>query len=288
MTAASPEVAGPGASADPATVDPPSGPPRAWLLPAGAAIAFLGSMAGVGGGLFTSPLLTLAYRFPLRRAIATSLVLVMVSALVATATEVLRPDSRVLWSVAVATGLASLVGAEFGFVLSNRLAERRLRQVFVWVLALAGARVFYDALLGGPLEGGSAAAQVRSLDLLIAALAGLGGGVISPLLGIGGGLLVVPALYLFVPAAGFQEARACSLAVMGFTAARSLWLHARVGRVSFAFARWLAPGAVVGAVCGVLTVKRPGFEFVGQLVLGTILWLVAARFVRDLRQRSRS
>ena len=62
---------------------------RRWLLPVGALIAFAGSMAGVGGGLFTGPFLAGYYQILLRRAVATGLILVVVNAIVSTATEVL-------------------------------------------------------------------------------------------------------------------------------------------------------------------------------------------------------
>ena len=41
-----------------------------------AAIAFVGAMCGIGGGLFTVPLLHFGVRLPLKQAVATALVLV--------------------------------------------------------------------------------------------------------------------------------------------------------------------------------------------------------------------
>jgi uncharacterized membrane protein YfcA len=257
---------------------------RRWLVPSGAVIAFLGSMAGVGGGLFTGPLLSLFYGFALRRAVATGLILVFVNALVSTATEVLRDDGRVIWSVVAATAVGALLGAQGGFAISRRLDERRLRQVFVFVLSIAGARVFYDVLHGGRVADLGGGEAISGLHLGLAGLVGLAGGTLAPILGIGGGLLIVPGLYLLVPAIGFPEARACSMAVIVATAARSLYLHGRAGNVSWNLARFLAAGAAVGAVAGVVTVKQPGLALFGQLVLGSTLWLVALRFLRDLRR----
>ena len=261
---------------------------RRWLIPVGAAIAFLGSMAGVGGGLFAGPFLAVYYRFTLRRAVATGLILVFVNALTSTVTEVLRPDSRVLWTVVAATAAGSLIGAQGGFSISKRLDERRLRQFFVIVLAIAGARVFRDVLAGGRVADVTAGGEVLGLDLLLAGLAGLGGGILAPILGIGGGLLIVPALYLLVPAIGFPEARACSMAVIVVSSSRSLYLHGRAGNVSWNLARFLAVGAAIGAVGGVVTVKQPGLALFGQIVLGATLWLVAGRFVVELARGRRA
>jgi uncharacterized membrane protein YfcA len=257
---------------------------RRWLIPVGALIAFLGSMAGVGGGLFAGPFLAVYYRFPLRRAVATGLILVLVNAVVSTVTESTRDDGRVLWSVVAATAAGALVGAEGGFAISKRLDERRLRQVFVVVLSIAGARVFWDVLHGGRVAEVGPAGELDALDLVLAGLVGLGGGTLAPILGIGGGLLIVPGLYLLVGAIGFPEARACSMAVICVTAARSLYLHGRAGNVSWDLARFLAVGAAVGGVAGVRVVKQPGLALGGQIVLGATLWLVAGRFLRDLRR----
>ncbi|MHC4893507.1 MAG: TSUP family transporter, partial [Planctomycetota bacterium] len=246
-------------------------------------------------GLFAGPFLAVYYRFTLRRAVATGLILVFVNALTSTVTEVLRPDSRVLWTVVAATAAGSLIGAQGGFSISKRLDERRLRQFFVIVLAIAGARVFRDVLAGGRVADVAAGGEVLGLDLLLAGLAGLlaglaglGGGILAPILGIGGGLLIVPALYLLVPAIGFPEARACSMAVIVVSSSRSLYLHGRAGNVSWNLARFLAVGAAIGAVGGVVTVKQPGLALFGQIVLGATLWLVAGRFVVELARGRRA
>ncbi|QDU68921.1 sulfite exporter TauE/SafE family protein [Engelhardtia mirabilis] len=272
---------------DAALHDPAGGPSKLWLTPAAAAIAVLGSMAGIGGGLFTGPLLAIVYGFALRRAVATALGVVLVNALLSTATEMANPDGRILWGVAAAMAAGALLGAQIGIHVARRLDERRLRQVFVVVLALAGTRVVVDACSNGAsvAEGSGAIAPI---GYAIALIAGLLGGTASPVLGIGGGLVMVPTVYLLLPGAGFAEARACSLAVIVVTAARSLWLHARDGRVSWACVAWLAPGAALGGVVGARLVHRDGLDLVGQVILGLVLWLVAVLFTIQLRRSRRT
>jgi uncharacterized protein len=95
------------------------------------------------------------------------------------------------------------------------------------------------------------------LPLLIAILAaGLFAGFLGGLFGIGGGIVIVPALYF---ALGFFDvadevrikvAVATSLATIIVTSLRSLSAHSRKGAVDFAFLRVWGPWIAVGAVFG--------------------------------------
>ena len=46
----------------------------------------------------------------------------------------------------------------------------------------------------------------------------------------------------------------------------------------------LGAGALLGAAAGVLVVHQPGWADVARRMLGGVLWLVAVRFVLDLRR----
>jgi uncharacterized membrane protein YfcA len=159
------------------------------------------------------------------------------------------------------------------------VSTRRLRAVFVVVLAAAGVRM----LLGHGDGGAATDAAVASgaAAIATAALIGFGGGFVAPLLGIGGGLVFVPALYLALPSLGFAGARACSLAASIVASARALRLY-RAGReVSGAHAAFLAVGAVAGAVLGVTTVHLPGLAELGRHGLALVLLFVSGRFLCD-------
>ncbi|WP_341503045.1 sulfite exporter TauE/SafE family protein [Gallaecimonas sp. GXIMD4217] len=88
--------------------------------------------------------------------------------------------------------------------------------------------------------------------LLLGALAGL----LSGLLGIGGGLVIVPALAWLLPLAGVQEelvmpmALATSLATICFTGSSSMWAHHRRGNIPWKVARYLVPGMILGGLLG--------------------------------------
>lgn len=84
-------------------------------------------------------------------------------------------------------------------------------------------------------------------------------GVMSGLLGIGGGIVVVPALSaIFLnrtdipPAVTMQLAIGTSLAVMIITLASSIYAHHQRSAVNWALVKRILPGLVVGAILGVM------------------------------------
>ena len=253
-----------------------------WLVPFGLAVGLTGSLAGVGGGLFATPLLQFVLGYPLKVAAATALVLVFATTSSATVTELLQPESALALGVVLPLVLGVLVGAQLGFHVAQRIRTRPLQLLFVLFLLLSASRIFF----GGPTPAPEAGAwSVTTVEAIQAGLVGLCGGFVAPLLGIGGGLLMVPGLLLVLPQLGFAGARAGSLAAGAFASARSLRLHAKAGRVRWAAGLRLGAGALVGSVIGVNLVHLPGLRDVGRPIIGFILVFVATRFVWALVRR---
>ncbi len=94
-------------------------------------------------------------------------------------------------------------------------------------------------------------------QLLIFLVTGTIAGVLAGLFGVGGGLIMVPALAFVLPLQGFgpevymQSAIGTSLAVIGLTSISSTWSHHRRGGVRWPvfwrFSTGLAIGALIGA-----------------------------------------
>ena len=260
---------------------PSTAPRRAplWLVPAGFVIGFLGSLCGIGGGLFAVPILHYLRKIPLKEAVATALVLVLATTGASTATELFQaqPDLHGWPILGLVAGV--LAGAQLGYLVAVRVNVRLLRAIFVVFLSVAGYRVLAG---GGEELAESAPVVIGAFDVFLAFLVGIGGGFVAPLLGVGGGLVMVPGLYLILPAMGFPGARACSLAAAVVGSSRSLFLHARAGRVHRSPGLLLGAGALGGAVAGVNFLHLPDFAEVGRPILALVLWFVAARFLVDL------
>ncbi len=256
----------------------------AWYWPAGVLIGLAGALCGIGGGVFAGPLLHATRALPLKRATATALIVVLATTAAATAGELVaalaRAHSFLTAEVALPLALGGILGAQLGFRAAQRIDERPLKGFFALVLLFAGVRV----LLFGP----SGIAQAENAGPLattaIALAVGTAGGFLTPLFGVGGGLIMVPGLYFTLDGLGFNGARACSLAAGAVAAMQSLWLHARRGNVAWALGWPLALGAIGGAVAGVFAVRHEAFATAGRVLLGLILVVQAAGFARDLRR----
>ena len=100
--------------------------------------------------------------------------------------------------------------------------------------------------------------QMLAMLLAIGAFAG----VLAGLLGVGGGIILVPAFYFAFSYLGFdgtQLMQVCigtSLATIIVTSVRSVLAHNRKGAVDWAILRGWAPGIAIGAVLGVLVVAQ--------------------------------
>ena len=107
----------------------------------------------------------------------------------------------------------------------------------------------------------------------VAAGAGIAGGILAGLLGVGGGIVIVPALYFALgltgmdPALTMQVAVGTSLATIVFTALSSGYGHYKKGAIDMALLKLWAPSILGGVVIG---------GVLGGLVSGNVLLIVFA------------
>jgi uncharacterized membrane protein YfcA len=122
------------------------------------------------------------------------------------------------------------------------------------------------------------------MELLTYLLTGATAGLMAGLLGIGGGLIIVPALALFFASQGFAGdtlmhfAVGTSLATIIPNSISSLLAHHRRNSVDWQAVRGLVPGIIVGALAGAwlaLQVSSPGLA----TLFGSFEILVAVHFL---------
>jgi uncharacterized membrane protein YfcA len=121
------------------------------------------------------------------------------------------------------------------------------------------------------------------LYLGVLAATGLFAGLIAGLFGIGGGVVIVPALFAVLTAFGFEAhalhvAVATSLSTIIATSFSSLRAHARHGAVDFAVLRAWTPWVATGAGLGALAAGQMSTQALG-LVFGVLGLLTAAQFI---------
>ena len=213
----------------------------AKLAAIGGASGLLGGFFGVGGGIILVPLLVWV-GLRRHRAHASSLASFIVIAAAGAISYGVAGDIYVTFGIAI--GVGGIVGSVVGASLMHRLSARTLGITFALVLLVAGARM---VLGGDPISG------VSDLDLTAQILAAFGIGLVSGLfaglVGIGGGVVIVPASVLLL---GLDQhvAQGTSLVAIFLTAIAGSVVNLRNRRVRLEDSMVIGAGGVVGTLIG--------------------------------------
>lgn len=165
----------------------------------------LSGLFGVGGGILIVPGLVFVMRLPARQAYATSLAAVLpisAASLVGYGTA-----GKVDWIFVVFLSTGSVVGAVLGTKLLKVVSQRYLAGGFILLLLLTAGLLFAD-LAEADGRGDLTALAAAGLVAI-----GMATGVLAGLLGLGGGVMMIPAMVVLfgVPPA---VAKGTSLAVI--------------------------------------------------------------------------
>nr|WP_217702221.1 sulfite exporter TauE/SafE family protein [Vibrio ostreicida] len=117
-------------------------------------------------------------------------------------------------------------------------------------------------------------------------------GFMAGLLGIGGGLLIVPALLFLLPMSGVDTALtmhialATSLASIIITSGSSAFNHLKLGNVDFYVVKWLMPGVVIGGFFGANIAEWIPSQYLPQ-VFGVIVLCLATQMLISIKSNTR-
>ncbi len=207
-------------------------------LLAGALAGLAGGLFGVGGGIVLVPLLTGVFHLSQHQAHGTSLAAIGATAIASVI--VYAAHGNVALGTALLVGLASMLTARYGARLAARTSRRNLQRAFAVLLLLVAARLLWKApaAAGAPFQG-------PALTVLFDVLLGAAVGLLAGFMGVGGGILAVPAFALVLGMTQ-QAAQGTSLAVILVTAPAGAIEHHRHGNVALRLVPWLAVGAALG------------------------------------------
>lgn len=216
--------------------------------------AFSGSIAGVasglfgvGGGIVLIPLLTGWLGLGQHHAHGTSLAVIGVTAVVSIVIYALH--GNVSWGTAALVGPASFFAAGYGARLAARTSSRWLARSFAIFLFVVAIRLLIqsDPPASAPIPPGPAR---WAFDLAL----GVAAGTLAGYMGVGGGILIVPALTIFTGMTQ-QLAQGTSLVVILLAAPGGALEHRRKGNIVFPLVPWLALGATIGAPLAALAAQ---------------------------------
>jgi len=116
--------------------------PLAIAILIGLAAGLLGALCGVGGGIVMVPAFVAALGLAHKQAVATSMAVIIITALAATANNA-RHKELIDWRIVVVVGLASALAAWFGSDLMRSLSNQTLTRIFGILLVLTGIRMLW-------------------------------------------------------------------------------------------------------------------------------------------------
>ena len=266
----------------------------AIVIVAGAAAGGLGSMLGLGGGVFLVPFLNVALGFPLNVASGVGLMTV-----VATSSVIARGTGRGLVNLRLGMVLqiAAAAGGYFGGSYAQQIPEHALQLIFAAVTAAIAAimlsrlerrNIIRDLSVdpgpfGGRYHDNECGQEVvyRTRRLPAALGVSLVAGSISGLLGIGGGILQIPALNAWcgVP---LRAAAATGAIMIGITAAASAPLYYARGDIVAPLAAAAVLGTFFGTRGGMWFGERARAKWLKMLMAAVLLSVSALYVARAL------
>ena len=115
-----------------------------YAILTGLAAGLLGALCGVGGGIVMVPAFVGLLGLDHKQAVATSLAVIIVTAIAATVNNT-RANGLIDWKIVACVGLASAVAAWFGSDLMRSLSNQTLIRIFGCLLVVFGARLLWKS-----------------------------------------------------------------------------------------------------------------------------------------------
>jgi uncharacterized protein len=240
------------------------------LAGSGLVAGVFGALLGLGGGILVVPILTLGFGLPFRESVAVSLLAVITTSSAGASVYLRRrvANLRLGMTLELATAIGAIVGGLAAFAVSERLLAAGFAVMLGYTAVMmlrprtergpgedelpastAGAErpaamdapdaaPSYESSLGGP---GYTVRRLRA-GLSLSLLAGI----VSALLGVGGGVVKVPAMHV-VMGVPLRVATATSNLMIGVTASASAFLYLARGAVDPYVAGPMIAGVFLGA-----------------------------------------
>lgn len=241
----------------------------------GFAAGLVGSLMGLGGGLIAVPFLNLFMGIPMHSAAAAGLVSTL-GVSCGAAGRYLRRGDLIDVSASLEIELAAAAGGLIGGVVVGYLRGSLLQVVFSLVLIYSAGEIFRTVF--GTAKGDGTRQVITAWRTYLAMGLCLAAGVLSGLLGIGGGLVVVPVLHL-VLGLPFKNSTATSNFMMGLTAVPALSGFVSRGQLDLGISAPLAAGVLLGATLGSWIMPKINTRWL-KIAFSLLLLLTAVEMAR--------
>jgi len=243
------------------------------LFVLGVAVGTFGTLVGIGGGIILIPIFLLLFQWSPQHAVGTSLVVVFLNAVSGSIAYI--KQKKVYYDAAIRFSIATIPGAIIGSYLAEYFTSTSFRVAFGGLLMVVSIIMFFRTKKqeGKSKFGEEGFTYNRTLGVLLSTLVGF----LSSILGIGGGVIHVPAMVYIL---GFPThvATATSHFVLAISTFWGVATHYIIGNILVKPALTIGIGAVVGAQIGAqLSLKVKSKSIL--ILLSIALFLLGLRLV---------
>lgn len=242
----------------------------------GIVAGYFSGLFGIGGGFIMVPLLTFLLGFPVKRAAATSLAAIFLTAIAGVIGYAL--NDGVVWAAAIALSAGSVVGSFIGARLLQVIPQRVMIWIYVVLLTVLAVRLLWSSE-------STTDTWILSPWWVVGLIAvGFVAGVMAGLLGVGGGIMVVPILIGFFGLTTF-DAKGSSLFMQIPAALVGTLTNMRFGMVDLKAGAFIGVVAALVSYAGVVTSAILPSALANILFAAVMAYTAVQFAVRALRSR---
>ncbi|HET9696630.1 MAG TPA: sulfite exporter TauE/SafE family protein [Terriglobales bacterium] len=240
------------------------------LLVLGFVAGGVGALAGIGGGIIITPILAIYLGVPMHQAIGISLTAVIATSTATSSVYVEKGLSNI--RLGMTLEMATTIGAAIAAIIAGFVDRKTLAILFsVFMLYTAASLVkkAWDSR-HQKVETEIPPYEVRRLPAGLGASLVAGG--LSGLLGIGGGPIKVPIMFLFM-GVPLRVATATSNFMIGVTAATSAYIYYGRGDIPLLYAGPIVVGVFAGSLISARLASKVKTTYILFLLIFVTLYL---------------
>ncbi len=236
----------------------------------------VGGFLGLGGGIVLVPFLTLVLKTPMHQAVALSLAAIMANSLVSS-TNYLK-KGMIDFRAVVPMCIFSSIGAVVGSSLIHLIAGNYLEILFALALTYTAVSIVRKKeISAGEISGSPADSRFTAVAVIA-----FFSGIFSSLLGVGGGIIIIPAMYLILNYS-IHVARGSSTFIIGITATAGSVVFLMQGVLKPDLLAEVVVGQVAGGWLGSWWGARAKSRLVRIVFAVVLLYLAVRMFLQGIK-----
>ncbi len=118
------------------------------LIPQGIAVGTITGLVGAGGGFLIVPALVLLAKIPMKRAVATSLLIIFINSTIGFTGDLFNANFLINWQLLLSLSGFSVVGIFIGTFISKFTNDKLLKKMFGYFVLVMGIMIILKEVLG--------------------------------------------------------------------------------------------------------------------------------------------